>query len=1483
MLTEHHPWDDQSYSLGVNSALDNELLGKGNTDKGEYLAARNMRPNNADGSFGILKTIGGEVNVFPSIDNSCVANGGYYASNNQDFSRGKWVAVAATYVLVSGDPIAVEWWADEGGNCDPFLRVNGKIVCASSQLPFNYASEIQLDASDNQDGAEIFWTDNENPPVYMDVYDLLLNSGVNVGTNIGECTQKYFNEFDVTEYGIQLKNYGHHPVFTELTENTSYPDSIIYLPTVGDPGLTVGQHSYRIRYVDTEGNLSAFCIPTPLIPVVYNYEPNYTNSQHYPNNKIYGKVEGTQSPFGIVLKLRIENRLNYDYAQLTRVSYEDVMPIGFTPTEVIVGNIPLIPDEFSIKTLVDFGAEASQITQEDQVTPQRNIDAAKSIRYFSARLELGNVKYASSIIDDVFTSDAQVLSVLKNMGTEGHSDPYNCAYHRNTMSGERYGYAIIFMDSSLQRTFALDLPGASDFLNPDRRDTMSAESELYSYDNVPVGCNESNTPNTSVYEKFSLANAIQKTGGLENRTIHKTGYFVLTPKGQEDTITTGHRHQINNRVWVDGVTPFTYNPKIFAPEYFSLGIAIKGIDPTKIPSWATSFTIVRTSAAGRVKFQGMGFYDIDSPRNKSLDNLLFYSPETDSLNGIVNPDDIDFGLLKAQVVAPYGYTSEVYMGKARHSDGNASTDRKWVDICVYPRIIKENALTNVDGSSHGNGGCTAFGKWRNATIPSWANTAAKKYFNIDSFSQYSGDNIVSDISEYFKLNLASDVYQTASTDHSEYLQSDVMEFHEPLYLINVVNNEALVPQPNVKNFYDTGCYVKLRSCIGRYYKTTNSYPLIDERWEDCIPALNGIGYGNSVFFNRDAFVYVKTQLNTQKWWNVTNKTQLETQSAQNAIAANGSYLIPGTPHTIYGLYTHTNTNNRTFTIEFGYDNGFGGVFTPAEGDEIWVYYDPDMPVRVFGGEHYVGEAIYSPIFRAKNAVNEGGTMEFGVGLPYHKFQMNNIGIVGKAFNGDENPHYDSELEIQAIRQLVVPFIVESKVNLNFQYEIPSTQGEPGSASMFKFFPATHFIMRPQLWGVGNNFEGFGGAIPIGYQDDYPGEEFRWTYGGFRFRGKNNQDYYHSLNAQVSSSKPTVGYRDRTRYPTRVAYSLERVMNVQGAPNLRTFLPGNYYDLKDNTGEIKYLYDNLSERGNNLIVLTDHGITVLLIGKNILAQAEGTELATMIGTQGQFIGGEILINNEVGLPKDMWRSCTEGNNMLMFASLDSAYILQGTSLSDIGRNKFHNRLFGTYLKNITNGTHITGGYDPLHKEYWLQLDSHVLAYPILSEHWNDRYDYNFDRYISMPDNRTFGVGNRSSKTKWRVYTDEILLGEPTIGRETIINEVEQVSSPQQGYPAKAIPGIVAKEFIRTKIASNLKPTRVEFYEAHGGIKQCELSIEKSLQYLKDYTNFEQYIPRRDIEVDPDCKRLQGRQLVFKIIYEGAGFEIKQTSIQYKEIK
>jgi hypothetical protein len=166
---------------------------------------------------------------------------------------------------------------------------------------------------------------------------------------------------------------------------------------------------------------------------------------------------------------------------------------------------------------------------------------------------------------------------------------------------------------------------------------------------------------------------------------------------------------------------------------------------------------------------------------------------------------------------------------------------------------------------------------------------------------------------------------------------------------------------------------------------------------------------------------------------------------------------------------------------------------------------------------------------------------------------------------------------------------------------------------------------------------------------------------------------------------------------------------------------------------------------------------------------------------------------------------------------------------------------------------------------LEDDTKLFAYKPNDKAWNGTYDYVYDKYLSI-DNITY-----ASK---QGYTYDV-------GREGYLLDGQPYTAVLYGLCSAA--QIYSKEFIRIRIASDNKPTSVNFIEEDDidAASVSLLDLASSNYYLKDYGAYEQYIPRK---FDPPYDRMQGRILMYRVEHEEEEhFRIVDVAIQYKLLK
>ncbi len=1360
MKQQHHPKDIRTYSKGVNRDVDDELMGM---QEGQAIDSCNMRSIPMDGDNFSRKKINGEEIMYPNVDNRCVGGTG--------------LPLPLTYECIGIQEInghIVEFWADESEVEPSFVRIDGLIVLMSSDFPITVKHPLQIAKNESCIGGEIYITDYHVTPMFFNIQDLLLNSGVDSGGKEGDCSDKYFDAFNVSEHLLILTRVLDHPVFIKLTTLSSGADYVF-----GSGGLPVGYYTYSHRYVSSSGERTAWSAPTPQIPVVKTVSSKCTN---YPWSKTISKDPDISSPSinGAHIRFRINNEGNYDFIEVRRDAWQAGDPLGTPSISVICGKIDIDNGLFGVVDIYDRGGFEEDLSGEDIISVMAAITRAKAIRYFNQSLYLMNVEYASrDISEDVEMVDEGnpdvVFPTIEKIGISGHSDPYNATYYKHTMLGEKTGYGIILWDEQGQWTYAKPINGATNFAMPNRRDVASSLTEGTSYKGT---CRAAAT-NGSVeqtHEIFDLTSARDKDnkclyanildGGSKSNLFGKLnisgcptpedegltslgavtgqnlGHRPFTPTSQDDLNCDYTNYAVNLKVENSGA-PVDYNPNGFEPNYFSSGVAFKGLD--KFPDWAKAFSIVRTDPAERVVAQGLGYYSLITAKSggntgKQTDEFAAYFPDLDESTGIdpsiiedikLNPSSYEL-----QLVAPLGFFTEVYSFDADNYLTNFRDSG--VDLITYARIIRDNGEINPNenssmGIADGLNRYVSFGKWRASSqfsipFPSGVATGGNDTFGIDNIVDYTSS---SGRSKYFRIKTDRQFYtQFYALGRHNGDHPDVQNWHEPMYVINIVKKVADVVDSNITQYNFTGNYQKLEATIGiSDGSDSQTYLLTDERWEDCIPTINGQTVND--YDSLERFVYIDDGTGQQKAWvNVTNKTAPQIVTILNSLQASGSAVVTDSSgsYTVHGVYKHSESVDFTapeFFVNFdwfdtSYDRSF---FVPDTEYKIIVKYDNRIPVRVFGGDTWLGESTWAVKDKVYNSdafpANSSDDMGDGVGdlfsinvaFPYRKFHLNpRIFIVNQTTGANKIQDLDTFKFSNGvgggpseIRQLITMWSAETRINLSFAF---NDEGVLHSSD--QYFPLKNYVMRPYNYRE-NEFSNGATAvysdnnIHADYETKYGDEYLLWGMGGFRFRPQTNIDYSKKDNTKSFSSVPKVGFEEQNLYCTRVIWSEKRPINIQDTPSVRTFPSQNTFDVTDDTGEIKFAYDSISEKGTNLYAFTDSGCVLLLVDKRVIHEINANELATV----GSDIGGilnELWINKDIGMADEMWRSAAEYSESLYFCNYNSAYSFTGNQIQDIGRAGYHSKIYPEYLDILGRGysDRVTGVYDVLHNEYWINF-------------------------------------------------------------------------------------------------------------------------------------------------------------------------------------
>lgn len=1497
-MTENHPIHISTLNKGCDRDTDAEITCS-QPGSGMYLDGHNTRPVSIDGNTGSNEKIKGEVLLYPNITE------------------------LTNYTCIGSETInsfLFQVWADNAGAGPSICIVNGQVVLKSTAFDMRVANPLQMSKNESPLNQEVFLTDFRTPPYIFDVQDM-------VDSLISDPT-KYFSAFNPLLYQVNLQSPLDRPAFISLINVGGggglplgqYTYDMRYSSEEGDrtnwsvstPLIPVmeGLSSDSLLYPwsRTYGGPPNPSSPTSFAP---HLRFRVTNIYNYDFIEIRRTSYNTGAGINFVPLGKIVAKIAIDKGEISVRDYIDPADSNIIPNLILSEN--------------------------DATEQLAEIEAAKSIHYFDRRTILMNVKLASKESDLQFTkiNGKEGFPIIDKIFTGGHKDPWNHVNRRSYMGGEKYGFGVVGFDGVGSDGFVMKSEQLKNFQYPNRRDVISGDTANYSItDNGTVRAATTQVNHVDqTHEVFDLENAKQKGDICSFKNIHRSGSFLgltgtrsvskvtedcnedsgeienhganvsgvlvsvsyqpFTPVAQNDNDVTGHNYIVDTKVFsestgfgegcgsTEGQT-FDYRPNGFGPDYYAHGMMIAGV--TNFPKWMKAFSVVRTDAANRVVCQGLGFYSLTKAKYKIISDatlagkdsnkVWFYSPDieqgivsSNSLNDIIdNPQNYAI-----QMVSPLGFFSEVY--SFENAETNCTRDRL-IDMVSYVRMIrdtKDPSAINPNEDFNMGIGDGAFrypdyDKYRNVSQnpQHFANdpNGGNKVYNLSAVRRK-----VEGRGQFIEIETVGDIYGaplTGGATQRNFDDSGLKNFTEPMYIINIIRTGANVPDADIQKFKPTDHYQKLESIIGKGNGLAGQvYPLVDERWDDVIPTplIGQFGY------SLDRYIYVKTSDGIyNKWLNVTYKSPATIATIISTITAIGSYSGG-----VVGVYTHTNVNNegRIFEINFPYAG-----FYPQQDDLIIIKYDNTAPIRVFGGDTFIGETMFAPIDTKADANADAAETQFsfGIGFPYFKWKLNPRYYTIRKSTASANLIQDSvELQMGYIRQMIAMFCVEARAGIHLAHNLQSPN---------QFFPMINYVIRPNRWDDTKSI--IDNGIYQGYIDDYGNDELaNWQYGGFRFLQQINPDY--SCEAPKKYfSKPAFGFVEKVTFPTRVMWSLPRAINIQNSPGLRTFPANNNFDIDDNFGEIKFAYDDTTSSGENLYAITNKGICMLVTKKSILSDLNSGEIGYMAADT--FVKAQYWRNKEIGMLDEMWRSAVvtfvpvgEGAEQtrvkaLFFANTRSVFRFMDNQVMDIWGN--YNRVYNEGLANLTPGytTKVVAGYNTFYQEYWLYIKNEnvdtCFVYGQETNMWYGTNDFKFDKFAATP---TIVYGMRGLET-YELNEGYIINGSPVESRLT------GGSSPEQ---------FLDKEFITIRVNSlnGVKPTSVKFYKDLDGIVQCELSqaIQGPL-YMKNYRGYEGQIPRISAAVNAARPRLQGRLIIWEIIHNlESEFKIINVGMQYKQLK
>jgi hypothetical protein len=1471
MKQQHGNYDTKNYNKGINSDVNKELLGL--KDDGSHVDSLNMRSMSMDGTNLGKKHIGGELSHFPALDNR-------YNTNNPvpqitDFSK--------YHCMMTEDVNGkiVEIWCNENylttskdETKPPFIRVDGVIYAMSNSLPIYYDKPLQYDKNEHVLGGEIYVTNFFTPPMIFNVQNLI-NSVTNGNKDFDPT--KYFNAFNINQYTISVASNLYKPQFIDTT--TSVPSGASVLGS--SSGLPVGQYSYSYRYVNASGDFSSLSPLSDLIPVFAN------NLDHpkFPDQFVSSDHPDISTPtsYAPYIRLRYNNNNSFASIQIIRHSWQSGETIGTPPvsyiihTEDISSTIGMSVFSFVDRqnTLVDM----TPITYEESNTDVTSITAAKSLRFFNKRLYLMNLKYSSKDIGDELGLDqnkSYIFPTIQKLYQEGHSNAYNAACYKSYMRSERQSYGIVLYDENGSPTYVEPIPTGNinnRYEHPKRRDTITAETKGTSYEGAVTAFAFDSKTTDITHEVFDHERAVSRNVPDLKYDIgdgRSSGDDVLHPVSQSDSEFEYGRPNVQVRDL--GGSTYSYDPKCFGLDYYSLGIAVKDI---QIPPGFSGFSIVKTESVKRVVAQGCAMYSDSSAK------ISVYFPDLQLINPTAMASFLSSPTsFKIQVSSSLGYFTEVY---SFLPDASTSTG---IDAITYTRILNENGLINPNVSGY-------------VTQDDWISSR----YNIIT----SDPNTIIDIlsASEVQLNSGAGTYIDITVDGSIYpLNTDTTI--SPMYIVNLIQ-ETDVSEASIVEYTSTGHFQKYESLIAEITTQENSsFELVSERWEDCIPQIE-IGADNNynAYSGLERYLFIEdANGNRKRWINVTYKSTPQITSILDSINANG-YYTDTRGNNVYGVYKNTTSkvapsNYRYNTIDFNhFDNSYNkNFFIPTTNSKVYVIYDKEIPVRVFGGDTYINESVWA---YQDNAYTNGGAAIDSFQLPgnyfgrfpFTAFQIaptikivKDTKVLGST---DYLTSTDWALTSGEFRQIINMFTAETRSPLCFSFN----NDESVKNEYQKFFPLKNYIPRPYKWTTGNESDASlfmsDNLMSTDYSNAYGFEWDYWNLGGFRYKQTINQDYANNNNSRLLTSVPSTGFEEQTDYPTRIAWSEVKQINQQNSPSTKTYLPSSIYDLSDNNGEIKFAWSCLSEgKGFNLYAVTDNGTALILVDKRIINDTNASELFTGSAVN-EGVKESVWISQSIGMNYEMWRSWAEYDNMLFFCNKTGVYMFSGNQFELLSENNgFQEIYLNRVLPYISEGvdTKLSGVFNILNKEYIMNFDiSNVeeaytdlipksLIYGVQQKALQCRSDYDYDKYLSMY-NSLYGMKKGE--------TFKLGSGNQIDGITMISSVANASAGDKTRYSIDPI--YQSKEFIRIRVNSNHKPTKIYFFDDYenylSGNYSSVVDSTSIAHSIKDYGGYECYIPRKNVA--PNLRQ-QGRLVIFRVENEiNEDFTINATMVQFKLLK
>lgn len=317
---------------------------------------------------------------------------------------------------------------DGNGNSAIIVYKDGVIteVLSDSRLAFENDSVLEtVSVIDNKDNLIVYWTDNINPPRFINIDEVIQTPGFNIG--------------DINELNI----------FSTIASSP-----VLELSSVQSGGsLVTGAYHFAVRLIANDGSETGFMNVTP--PVYINDEADVSSADNYD-----GVISGTSTNKSILLRIK-ELDQNYSTFEVVAIRKQNN-----TIAEVRILEEQAITDS-STTIQYNGGEEGLQSSIEEVLINTASYKTAKTIAEIDNTLYMGNLSQVAPINYQKYANNIVVSSTQKAVdgggsgikGRDHYGNPTVSFYDKSFKRGEVYALYVTFMLENGTESDAFHIPG----------------------------------------------------------------------------------------------------------------------------------------------------------------------------------------------------------------------------------------------------------------------------------------------------------------------------------------------------------------------------------------------------------------------------------------------------------------------------------------------------------------------------------------------------------------------------------------------------------------------------------------------------------------------------------------------------------------------------------------------------------------------------------------------------------------------------------------------------------------------------------------------------------------------------------------------------------------------------------------------------------------------------------------------------------------